>query len=196
MVNGTPAPYALASLILRLALGTIFLYHGLEKITCKECDWGTTWADHLWHKQASVPPEVRTRLEKVELDTPDRIVEVKTKLEVIYARETQHPPLGLEYAAVQVLVAWGELLAGAALLAGFLTRLAALAMIVIQAGAIAALTWGKGFSFEEGGGYEYNLALLAICLALTLLGGGILSVDHWLGRRRKRSSLPAPAATG
>jgi len=61
-------------------------------------------------------------------------------------------------------------------------------MIAIQLGAVLTVTWAKGFSFGQGGGYEYNLALLAMCLAVFLLGGGSLSLDALLWRKRPPAS--------
>ena len=88
--------------------------------------------------------------------------------------------------AQQALVAWGELLGGAALAVGFLTRLAALGIIAIMAGAIATVHWEQGFALHavEGpagpmpAGFEYNFALIVMCLAVVLLGGGTLAVDR------------------
>jgi putative oxidoreductase len=84
----------------------------------------------------------------------------------------------------QLGVAWGELLGGAALALGFLTRLAALGIIVIMAGAIHMYHGVKGFSLADGG-YEYNFAIIAMCLALILSGGGTFSMDRLLWRRHK-----------
>src|SRR6516225_1437013 len=47
-------------------------------------------------------------------------------------------------APVQIAVAWGELIGGVALALGFLTRLAALGIIVIMGGAIATVHWPHG----------------------------------------------------
>jgi putative oxidoreductase len=85
----------------------------------------------------------------------------------------------------QILVAWGELLGGAALAIGFLTRLAALGIIAIMAGAIATVHWEHGFGLKDMG-YEYNFALIVMAAALVLLGGGVISVDRFLWGRRPR----------
>jgi putative oxidoreductase len=75
------------------------------------------------------------------------------------------------------LVAWGQLLGGVAMLLGFLTRLAALGLIVIMAGAIATVHWEHGFNLLEGG-YEYNVVLIGVGLVLLLTGGGNLAADR------------------
>ena len=95
-----------------------------------------------------------------------------------------HPDMPV---AQQVLVAWGQLLGGIAMLLGLLTRLAALGLAAIMAGAIATVHWPNGFSLVKdgnyNGGYEYNVVLIEICLVLMLTGAGPLSVDRWFRMR-------------
>ncbi len=102
-------------------------------------------------------------------------------------------PGTLTYSAIQFAVAWGEILCGLAMLAGLLTRVAALGLIVIQIGAICLVTYPRGFRFAQGGGYEYNLALLAMCLSLLILGAGVWSVD-WLLVYEHMKAAGHPAA--
>ena len=80
-------------------------------------------------------------------------------------------------AIVQMLVAWGELIGGIALALGFLTRFAAIGIALIMAGAIWTVHGPKGFGLQHGG-YEYNFAILVMCAAVFLLGGGTLAVDR------------------
>src|SRR5262249_18459737 len=74
------------------------------------------------------------------------------------------------------LVAWTELVGGLALAVGLLTRLAALGIGVVQVGAILLVTGQRefvhdlippgshtGFVFTSIG-FEYNFALLAMCV--------------------------------
>jgi putative oxidoreductase len=67
---------------------------------------------------------------------------------------------------------WAELLGGVALLAGIGTRLVALSLVPILAGA----TWvhaGNGWVFSAAnGGWEYPVFLIAASLVLALLGNG------------------------
>jgi putative oxidoreductase len=105
-------------------------------------------------------------------------------------------PEALGYNAVQLAVSWGEAGCGLLLLLGGLTRLAALAMIVVQLGAIFMVTYARGFSSFGGAfasGYEYNVALVAMCLTLALTGAGSLSVDAWWFRPRHKKHHEAPA---
>ncbi len=207
----TPDPSRLslvAPLVLRLALASIFIFHGVQKIWPPENIWGAAWAEQLWGRQLKVPRDVLLKLEQmapeIEEDpeaTAEFLSEVKDKFAVLYARESGRIPDSLRFPAAQLAVAWGELAGGLLILAGVLTRLAALGLIVIQIGAIATVTWTKGFSFAGGGGYEYNLALIAMCLTLALLGGGVLSIDRWAVKWRRATAAakkepPVPAAVG
>ncbi len=94
----------------------------------------------------------------------------------------------------QMAVAWGEIICGGALLLGFLSRLAAIGLIVIQWGAISLYTWRYDFINIEynardphriAPGAQFNFALIIVCLAVVLLGSGLVSVDHLLFRRRR-----------
>jgi putative oxidoreductase len=89
----------------------------------------------------------------------------------------QPMPEALGYLWLQLAVAWGEFLGGIFLLLGLFTRVAAVGMIVIQAGAIAMVTHALGF-FAQGGGWEYNFLLIAACLAQFVVGGGAWSLDY------------------
>lgn len=72
---------------------------------------------------------------------------------------------------VQALVAWGELLGGVAILLGFFTELAACGIIVIMLGAVVFVHGKNGFSLMNHG-FEYNFALIMMCLALIGTGAG------------------------
>lgn len=88
-------------------------------------------------------------------------------------------------APLQMTVAWGEFLGGIAMALGFLTRLAALGLLVIMAGAIATVHWKNGFSAQNGG-FEYNFAIIMMCLCLILGGPGPLAVDRFVRLKRKK----------
>jgi putative oxidoreductase len=94
-------------------------------------------------------------------------------------------------APVQLAVAWGQLIGGIALALGFLTRLAALGIIAIMVGAIAMVHWPHGFDIrtnpEKGGGFEYNFAIIMMCICLVLGGPGPLAVDRFFRFRQKES---------
>jgi putative oxidoreductase len=143
-----------ASLVLRLGLGAIFVFHGFLKLAYGASQWS---------------PDLNPQ--------------------------------------IQVAVAYGETIAGIAFLAGFLTRVAALGIIAIMIGAITSVTGKLDFVPMEnsaawngvnvtGTGYEYNVAIIVMCVALILLGSGVVSLDHILFGRRKapvgQSVPPAP----
>ncbi len=51
-------------------------------------------------------------------------------------------------------------------------------------GAIVTVHGSKGFSLKAGG-FEYNFALLIICIGLILTGAGSLAFDRFFLLRRK-----------
>jgi putative oxidoreductase len=73
-----------------------------------------------------------------------------------------------------------EAVGGAMLIAGALTPLAAAALIGTMITAIRTVHLKNG-PWAANGGYEYNLALIAVLLALVDGGPGELSVDGALG---------------
>lgn len=77
-----------------------------------------------------------------------------------------------------------ELGAGILALAGIGTRIAALAVLATQAGAIAKVHGKRGFAVSEGG-FEYNVALMAMALGLLLGGPDRLSAKELVSRRSR-----------
>ena len=110
--------------------------------------------------------------------------------------------------ATMLAVGWAELVCAVLIGIGLLTRLAALVLAVLQAVAITVVSGslrphvvrsGPGQADYLSIGAEFNLALIAMCLALIALGAGHISVDHLIAKRlaARRSSpaaLPVPAA--
>ncbi|HKB36966.1 MAG TPA: DoxX family protein [Gemmataceae bacterium] len=193
LVKSTLAPF-----VLRLAMAAIFIYHGYSKIAGEDNVWGAKWATNLWHRQGSLPSEVKDKMEQLEKEKEkdserERVRQAKDTVAEAYSHAKGIPPESLNYAAAQLAVAWGELLGGFALLFGILTRLVAVGLIVIQVGAILTVTAARGFSFANGGGYEYNIALIAMCVTLLLLGGGAWAADNFIFSRGGKTQQ-APAA--
>ena len=89
-------------------------------------------------------------------------------------------------APVQLAVAWGQLIGGIAMVFGFLTRLAALGLIAVMGGAIALVHWPHGFDIRNNG-FEYNFAIIMMCLCLVLGGPGPFAVDRVFRLRRKQT---------
>jgi putative oxidoreductase len=63
---------------------------------------------------------------------------------------------------------------------GFLTPFAALAMASVMVVAVGTVHLRNGL-FATSGGYEYNLVLWAVAIAVTAAGPGRFSIDHGLG---------------
>jgi putative oxidoreductase len=74
-----------------------------------------------------------------------------------------------------------EVFAGAAAIAGFWTRPAALAVLVTQAVALAKVHGKNGFDITKGG-YEYNVALMCIAATLLVAGPGLFSAHEGVER--------------
>jgi putative oxidoreductase len=75
-----------------------------------------------------------------------------------------------------------ELLGGVLIVLGLLTRVGAFLIAVVMLVAIIGVHWPVFFADKNG--FEYPLALLAMCVALLISGGGQLSIDKGLMRRR------------
>jgi putative oxidoreductase len=75
-------------------------------------------------------------------------------------------------------VTLAELVGGAALMIGALTRVAACVTAASMMVAIATVLWARGFFVP---GYEFAFTLLAASVALQLAGPGRYAVDRWLG---------------
>ncbi len=88
-----------------------------------------------------------------------------------------HPPKANALAAGLTESVGGTLLA-----AGLATPLASAALTGTMITAIRKVHWPKG-PWNAGGGYEYNLVLIASLLALAESGPGDLSLDSALGIR-------------
>ncbi|HEX2694788.1 MAG TPA: DoxX family protein [Acidobacteriota bacterium] len=89
-----------------------------------------------------------------------------------------HIPIYLALAAILA-----ESLGALALIAGFCTRIAALAITVNMAVAIYLVHWKNGFFMnwmgnQKGEGFEYHILAIAVGLALVIGGGGRWSVDR------------------
>lgn len=80
-------------------------------------------------------------------------------------------------AVLAVVVGLAEVGGGLLLAAGFLTPLAAFLLATVMLNAIATAVWPKGLL----GGWELELTLLTVVVALTATGPGRLSLDDALG---------------
>src|SRR5205814_5892214 len=70
--------------------------------------------------------------------------------------------------------------AGLVFALGFLTPIAALAMATVMVVAVATVHWKNGL-WATSGGYEFNLVLWTVAVAVAASGPGRFSVDSALG---------------
>ncbi len=125
-------------LILRLAVGIIFVAHGLQKVFGMFGGSGIEGFSQTMKTLGFTPP---------------------------------------------VFWAWvaglGELGGGIFLIIGILPRLSALVIAIIMFVAVV-FVHGDGGYFASNGGFEYPLFILMVCIAITLSGGGKLSLFNKL----------------
>jgi putative oxidoreductase len=101
------------------------------------------------------------------------------------AAGTAHGALGVLGPVLALMVAYAvgmvELFGAAFLAIGFLTRLAALSILVEMAVIVFVFLWPRGYFWTQGG-YEYALLWGLLAFAFLLGGGGRYSVDRLLPR--------------
>ena len=84
---------------------------------------------------------------------------------------------------IAFLVIAGESIGAIAVIVGFCTRFSAASLAVIMAGA-AYFVHGQGGFFASNNGFEMHLLAIGIGIALTVSGGGALSVDGMIGKKK------------
>ncbi len=82
---------------------------------------------------------------------------------------------------MQLPIALAEFIGGILLITGVLTRVTGSIFAVILLGAIFHIRWENGF-FVSKGGWEWDLAMLAIVLAIVVTGHGRISISHLVKR--------------
>jgi len=90
-----------------------------------------------------------------------------------------------------LLTILAESVGAVALIAGFFTRVAALAISVNMVVAVALIHAKVGFFMNWGGtakgeGFEYHILAMTIGVALMIMGGGRWSVDGVIAKKLKR----------
>ena len=90
-----------------------------------------------------------------------------------------------------LLAILAESVGAVALIAGFFTRIAALAISVNMLVAVALVHRKIGFFMNwtgtaKGEGFEYHILVVAIGIALMFMGGGRWSLDGVIARKLKR----------
>jgi putative oxidoreductase len=97
---------------------------------------------------------------------------------------------------VPVFVVLAELVGSAALLVGFLGRLAAASIAAVMLGAVVLVHFEYGLFMnwtgkQAGEGFEYHILALAIAAVVLIKGSGAVSADRAIQRHREE-----PAAGG
>lgn len=82
------------------------------------------------------------------------------------------------------VAAFAELIGGALVLIGLLTRFGAFLLFCTMLTAVVGVHWKGGLFLPAG--FEYAMALLAMSLALLISGGGMASFDLALSSSRRR----------
>ena len=82
---------------------------------------------------------------------------------------------------MQLPIALAEFIGGILLIAGVLTRVTGSIFTVILLGAIFHIRWENGF-FVYKGGWEWDLVMLAVVLAIIVAGPGRISISHLVKR--------------
>jgi putative oxidoreductase len=90
---------------------------------------------------------------------------------------------GLLPVAIVVMISLGELVCGAALVVGLLTRLVSILLALLMLADILMVHPPDAF-FEQDAGYEYALLRLAASTTLALVGSGKVALDNVLAKRR------------
>lgn len=85
--------------------------------------------------------------------------------------------------AIAFLVIAGESIGALALIVGFCTRFCAASIAIIMAGA-AFFVHSQGGFFASNNGFEMHLLAIGIGIALTMSGGGALSVDGVIAKKK------------
>ena len=78
---------------------------------------------------------------------------------------------------LQLPIALTELIGGIFLIVGAFTRITSSIFAVILLGAIFHIRWENGF-FVSKGGWEWDLVMLSVVLAIIAIGPGRVSISH------------------
>lgn len=98
----------------------------------------------------------------------------------IFFAETAHLRPGTFFAVLAGVIEFGG---GIAMALGLGSRLAGLALFGDQVMAMITVTWADGIGSLLKGGYEFNITLAVLSVAVVALGPGRLSIDNVIGRR-------------
>jgi putative oxidoreductase len=103
----------------------------------------------------------------------------------LFFADTAHLRPGGLFAVLAGIIEFGGAIAIAL---GLGTRLAGLALFGDQVIAMVTVTWADGIGSLTTGGYEFNITLAVLAIAVVALGPGRLSIDNVIGRRLRASN--------
>jgi putative oxidoreductase len=106
----------------------------------------------------------------------------------LFFADTAHLRPGTLFAVLAGVIEFGG---GIAIALGLGSRLAGLALFGDQVIAMITVTWADGIGSLVRGGYEFNITLAALSIAVVALGSGRLSIDDVIGRRLRARSARA-----
>jgi putative oxidoreductase len=108
----------------------------------------------------------------------------------LYMSHTAHLRPGGFFAVLAGMIEFGG---GIAMALGLCTRLAGLALFGDMVVAMITVTWATGInSATSPPGYQLNIALAVLALAITLTGAGRFSVDAVIARRLGVGKVDSP----
>jgi putative oxidoreductase len=108
----------------------------------------------------------------------------------LYMAHTAHLRPGGFFAVLAGLIEFGG---GIAMALGFFTRPAGLALFGDMVVAMITVTWATGInSASSPPGYQLNIALAVLALAVALTGAGRFSVDAVIARRLRVGKVDSP----
>jgi putative oxidoreductase len=108
----------------------------------------------------------------------------------LYMAHTAHLRPGGFFAVLAGLIEFGG---GIAMALGLFTRLAGLALCGDMVMAMITVTWATGInSTSSPPGYQLNIALAVLALAVAVIGAGRFSIDAVIARRFRSGKVDAP----
>lgn len=88
--------------------------------------------------------------------------------------------MGFPFAMLMALLAGASEAAGLLFALGLLTPFAALGMASVMVVAVGSVHWRNGF-WNTGGGFEFNLLIWTVAVAVAATGPGRFSIDRLIG---------------
>jgi putative oxidoreductase len=108
----------------------------------------------------------------------------------LYMSHTAHLRPGGFFAVLAGLIEFGG---GIAMAVGLCTRLAGLALFGDMVVAMITVTWATGINpIDSPPGYQLNIALAVLAVAVTVIGAGRYSVDAVIARRLRVGKRDSP----